>query len=115
MLVLSYIVLRQIRVVKHLPDPPGGVWDSDAIVMSNAAHPFGVPDGLLGLGSYALTAGLIASGSELARVKLVADVGAASCNAVRQVLEFRRLCSWCLLVAGCTGAMVWFGWKSTGH
>ena len=113
MLVLGYIALRQIGVVKHLPDPPGRMWNSDEIVMSKAAHPFGVPDGLLGLASYAVTVGLIATGSELVPLKLVADAGVAGFNVVRQVVEFRKVCSWCMLVAGCTGAMVWFGWKAS--
>ncbi|HKO19945.1 MAG TPA: vitamin K epoxide reductase family protein [Acidobacteriaceae bacterium] len=114
-LVLAYIVLRQIRVVRHLPDPPGEVWDSDRIVMSKAARPFGVPDGVLGLGSYAITAGLIASGSELVRMKLVCDAGAAAFNVGRQVVKFRKMCSWCILAAGCTIPMVWFGWRSSGR
>ena len=113
MLVLSYIVLRQVAVVRHLPDPPGEVWDSDEIVMSKTAHPFGIPDGVLGLGSYAVTAGLIASGSSLVRAKLVCDAGAAGFNVVRQVVEFRQVCSWCMVVAACTGAMVWFEWKAS--
>ena len=112
-LVLSCIVLRQISVVKHLPDPPGEAWDSDGIVMSKAAHPFGIPDGVIGLASYAVTAGLIASGSELVRVKLVVDAGSAGFNVVRQVVEFRKVCSWCMLVAACTGSLVRFGWKAS--
>ena len=113
MLVLGYIVLRQIRVVKHLPDPPGEVFDSDEIVMSRAAHPFGIPDGVLGLGSYAVTAGLIASGSELVRIKLACDAAAAGLNVARQMVQFRKVCSWCMVVAGCTVPMIWFGWKGS--
>jgi len=113
MLGLSCIALRQIGIVRHLSDPPGAIFDSDEIVMSEAAHPFGVPDGVLGLGSYAISAGLIASGSSIARVKLACDAGAAAFNVMRQVVEFRKVCSWCMAVAGCTAAMIWFGWKAT--
>lgn len=112
MSVLSYIVLRQIGFVRQLPDPPGEVWDSDGIVMSKAAHPFGIPDGALGLASYAVTVGLIASGISLVRAKLVCDAGAAGFNVVRQVVTFGKVCSWCMAAAGFTVPMVWFGWTA---
>jgi uncharacterized membrane protein len=109
---LVAITLRQIGVVEHLPDPPGDVWDSDGIVMSKAAHPFGIPDGMLGLASYAVTVGLLARGSSVVRVKLVCDAGAAGLNAVRQVVSFRKVCSWCMVAAVCTVPVVLFGWKA---
>jgi uncharacterized membrane protein len=112
MVALIPIVLRQAGVVGHLPDPPGEVWDSDGIVMSKAAHPFGIPDGALGLASYAITVGLIASRSSLLRAKLVCDAGAAGFNVVRQVVTFGKVCSWCMAAAGFTVPMVWFGWRA---
>lgn len=115
MLALGYIALRQIGAVRHLPDPPGEMWGSNAIVMSKAAHPFGIPDGMLGLGSYALTAGLIVARSRLIRVKLACDAGTAGFNVVRQVVEFRKICSWCMVAAGFAVPMVWFGWKASGR
>lgn len=112
MAALIPVVLRQTGVVRHLADPPGEVWDSDEIVMSKAAHPLGIPDGAFGLASYALTVGLIMSGSSLVRAKLVCDAGAAGFNVVRQVVTFGKLCSCCIAAAGFTVPMVWFGWRA---
>jgi uncharacterized membrane protein len=112
MVALSAIALRQIEVVRHLPDPPGEAWDSDEIVMSKAAHLMGIPDGLLGLASYGVTMGLLASESPLLRPKLVCDAGVAGFNVVRQVVSFGKVCSWCMAAAVCTVPMVWFGWKA---
>ncbi len=53
------VTARQIGLIQHLPDPPGGIFDSDRITTSRMAHPFGVPDALLGLGSYGVTLGLL--------------------------------------------------------
>ncbi len=49
------VAAHQIGMIKHLPDPPGSIFDSDRITTSRMAHPFGVPDALLGLASYAVT------------------------------------------------------------
>ena len=107
------VVLRQVGAVEHLADPPGEVWDSDGIVMSKVAHPMGVPDGVLGIASYAATVALLANGGTAARAKLACDAGAAGFNVVRQVVKFGRLCSWCMAAAVCTVPMVVFGWKAT--
>lgn len=110
------VVLRQTGVIEHLPDPAGEVWDSDGIVMSKAAHPMGVPDGVLGIASYAATIALLADGRCVARAKLVCDASAAGFNVVRQVVKFGRLCSWCMAAAVFTVPMVVFGWKAaSGH
>lgn len=109
------VVLHQVGVLGHLPDPPGAVFDSDGITESKTAHPFGVPDGVLGLASYGVTMGLMVAGRRpgLARRllgwKLGVDGGAASFNAVRQVVVFGRVCSWCMGTVVATGVMVWAG------
>ena len=111
------VAAHQLGVVRHLPDPPGAVWDSDEITGSKMAHPLGVPDALLGLGSYGLTLALLVGAREsrgmrrALRWKLAADAGAAGFNAVRQVVRFRRMCSWCMGTAVATVGVVWFGWR----
>jgi len=101
--------------VKHLPDPPAKIFDSDRITGSQIAHPFGIPDGLLGIASYGTTLALAIVASEsktagrLLGAKLLADAGAATFNASRQVVRFGKLCSWCMGTAAATGVMVYAG------
>jgi uncharacterized membrane protein len=107
------VLLHQVGVLGHLPDPPGAVFDSDRITESHAAHPFGVPDAALGLASYSVTlALLLAARSQpkarpLLALKLAADGGLAGFNMVRQLVQFRRVCSWCTGTAIATAVMVY--------
>jgi hypothetical protein len=109
------VVAHQIGAIDHLPDPPGPFFASDRITDSKAAHPLGVPDGVLGLGSYGVTLGLAAmaqnsSGARrLLGFKLAGDGALAGFNVVRQIVTFRKICSWCTATALCTAAMVFAG------
>ena len=115
LMTLAPIAAHQLGALSHLPDPPSRIFDSDRITDSKSAHPFGIPDSLLGLGSYGvtLTLALLAHKDsrfqKLLAVKLVADGSVASFNVVKQVVSFRRLCSWCTGTALCTAAMVFAG------
>lgn len=112
------VAARQIGLIKHLPDPPGRIFDSDRITTSRMAHPFGVPDALLGVGSYGITLGLLLAARHksyakpLLRAKLNADAVAAATNVTRQLITFRRICSWCTATALCTAVMVCYGRRS---
>ncbi|MEO8726225.1 MAG: vitamin K epoxide reductase family protein [Acidobacteriaceae bacterium] len=114
-LTLLPIAAHQLGLLEHLPDPPSCIFDSDTITSSKAAHPLGIPDGLLGVGSYGgtLVLGLLAQRNRRANVllagKLTADGAIAAFNVVKQVVAFRRLCSWCAGTALCTAAMVFAG------
>lgn len=109
------VVLHQLGAVRHLPDPPGRLFDSDGITESKMAHPLGVPDGLLGLASYgttlflALTASRLKCGGRMLGAKLLLDGGVAGFNATRQVARFGKLCSWCMGTVVATGVMVYAG------
>lgn len=109
------VAAHQLGFLQHLPDPPSWIFASDKITDSDSAHPLGIPDSLLGLGSYGLTLtlALLAHRHERARkllaLKLVADGSVAGFNVVKQVVSFRRLCSWCTGTALCTAAMVLAG------
>ena len=109
------VALHQLGALDHLPDPPGRVFDSDRITESEMAHPFGVPDSLLGLASYGTTLGLAlmsvrcAAARRLLGGKLVLDGAAAAFNATRQVTRFGKLCSWCMGTALATAVMVCAG------
>jgi uncharacterized membrane protein len=111
------IAMYQTGLLNHVPDPPGSVFASDRIAASSAAHPLGVPDSLLGLGSYGGTLALLlmARKSHRGRLllggKLAIDGSAAIANVVRQITGFRRLCSWCTGAALATLVMVVAGRK----
>ncbi len=106
------VAAHQIGAIDHLPDPPGPIFASDRITGSKSAYPLGIPDGILGLASYGVTLGLVAlaAGNRKARkllaIKLLVDGSLATFNVVRQVVSFRRLCSWCTATAVCTAAML---------
>lgn len=112
LLTLLPVSAHQFGYLPHLPDPPGRAFDSDRITESEAAHPFGLPDGLLGLASYSMTLALALYASKSPQLrralalKLVLDGSLASFNIVRQVVSFRRLCSWCTGTALCTAVML---------
>ena len=112
---LVAVALFQTGAIDVLPDPPGEIFASERITLSKMAHPAGVPDSLLGLGSYGatLTLLLLAGKHSWAKralgAKLVLDAGAASFNAVRQVVHFGKLCSWCTGTALATAVMVYGG------
>lgn len=79
------------------------------------AHPFGIPDGLLGVASYGTTL-LLATmackskrASKVLGAKLLLDGGVAGFNATRQVVRFGKLCSWCMGTVAATGVMVYAG------
>jgi uncharacterized membrane protein len=102
LLSLTPVALYQLGAVQHLPDPPSRWFDSDRITSSRIAHPFGIPDSLLGMASYGVTLGLALAvrrgfaARKLLAGKIVLDTCLAGVNAVRQVIAFRRICSWCM-------------------
>ena len=109
------VALYQTGVVSQLPDPPGRIFDSEGITGSAEAHPFGIPDALLGLGSFGTTLALILF-AERSRVagkllgaKLTLDLSMAAFNTARQVVEFGKLCSWCTGTALAACAMAYLG------
>ncbi|WP_183810853.1 vitamin K epoxide reductase family protein [Tunturibacter empetritectus] len=116
-LTLFPVAAHQLNLLSHLPDPPSAVFASDDITESSAAHPFGIPDSLLGLGSYGATLALILLSQRrpMARkvlaMKLIADGSVAGFNVVRQLVSFGKICSWCTGTALCTAAMLFAGRK----
>ncbi len=115
---MGLITLYQMGVIKHLPEPPIPGLDADKVDASSEAYSrFSTPDGILGVGNYAITMGLAAmGGQERARNQpwipliLAAKVGFDVSQAIRlffdQKTKQRAFCSWCLLAAGTTLAIV---------
>jgi uncharacterized membrane protein len=111
-LTLLPVAVYQLGLIDSLPDPPWVIFASDKITSSKAAHPLGIPDSILGIGSYGITLGLVVltrqnrRWSRYLKLKLVADGSAAGFNVVRQAVVFRKMCSWCTGTAVCTGLML---------
>ncbi|MGI8765750.1 MAG: vitamin K epoxide reductase family protein [Gemmatimonadaceae bacterium] len=115
---MGLIAAYQTGIIKHLPEPPLPLLDADKVDASSEAYAkLSVPDGILGLGSYAVTMGLAAMGGSNRAKKapwiplaLAAKVAADSVNAgkltVDQWTKHRAFCSYCLLSAAVTFAMV---------
>ncbi len=109
------VALFQTGILPALPDPPLRVFDSERITMSAAAHPLGIPDGLLGLASFGATLALALlarrhqTAKQLLGAKLTLDASAAAFNAGRQVVRFGKLCSWCTGTALAAGMMAYGG------
>lgn len=59
---MAAVSLLQTGLVKHLPDPPLPGFNSDKVNLSKAAFPLGIPDGTLGLLSFAANLPLAAWG-----------------------------------------------------
>jgi uncharacterized membrane protein len=116
-LTLLPVLASQLSITDRLLESPGRVFDSKRIIGSKQAHPWGVPDSLLGVASYGLTLNLAwlartrPSARKLLAAKLVVDAGAAGFNVVRQIVSFRKLCSWCTATAVCTSFMIIAGRK----
>ncbi len=112
---LVAVALFQSGAVDALPDPPGEIFASERITLSKMAHPMGIPDSYLGLASYGTTLGLMirarncATARRLLGAKLLVDAGMAGFNAVRQVVRFGKVCSWCTATALATAVMVYGG------
>lgn len=112
---LAPVAMYQTGLLKRLPDPPSRFFDSDRIASSRAAHPFGVPDALLGLASFGTTLALILlsrrspTAKKLLGAKLTLDAAAGTVNAGRQVVSFGKLCSCCTGTAIAAGVMAYAG------
>jgi uncharacterized membrane protein len=117
LLTLIPVAARQLGLIDHLPDPPGSIFASDEIIGSSMAHPLGIPDSLLGIGSYGATLALVLLAHKrplvrkLLAAKLAADGTAACFNTVRQIAVFRKLCWWCTTTAICTAVVILAGRK----
>jgi hypothetical protein len=59
---MTAVTLLQTGIIKHLPDPPVGNFDSDRVNSSDTAYRFGLPDGPISLASLALNIPIAAFG-----------------------------------------------------
>lgn len=118
----SIISLYQLGVIRHLPDPPGRLFDSDRVNASHKAYAHGLPDGPLGLLQYAVTLGTLAFGgtrrtgrSRAANWLLAGLVGAGAFSALEylrdMIFKEKRVCPYCVTGAALNLSMVPLAWK----
>lgn len=106
------IVLYQMGLIKHLPEPPLPRFDADAVDASGEAYAIlSMPDAVLGIGNYAVTMGLAAAGGAdraterpwlpiALAAKVGIDAAVAAKLTVDQWTKHRAFCFWCLIGAG---------------
>ncbi|MCO5168752.1 MAG: hypothetical protein M9894_20625 [Planctomycetes bacterium] len=103
----ALISLYQTGVIRHLPDLPGRLFDSDQVNASHKAYAWGLPDGTTGAMLYALTLMLATAGGTRATgrppfLSLVMGgvVGVGVVGALDylrdMVFEQRRVCLYCV-------------------
>jgi uncharacterized membrane protein len=115
---MAVVVMYQMGVIRRIPEPPLPGLNAEKVDSSAEAYQIlAVPDGALGLISYATTLTLAAAGGKnRARtapwiplaLTLKASVDAAQAAKLTwdQWAVHRAFCSWCLLAAGATFAVV---------
>jgi uncharacterized membrane protein len=115
---MGMIVLYQMGIIKHVPEPPLSGLDADKVDASAQAYAyFMTPDGVLGLGNYAVTLGLAAMGGQdrakthpwiplALAAKVALDALFAAKLTLDQATKHRAFCFWCLLAASATFAQV---------
>lgn len=118
----AVISLYQLGVIRHLPDPPGRIFDSDKVNGSRKAYLLGVPDGPLGALLYAATMTLAGAGGSrrtgrgrwldwLLGGAALAGVAGAAQYLYDMIRNQERACPYCLTGAGLNGAIAALAWR----
>ena len=113
---LGLVSLYQMGVIARVPEPPLPLLDADGVDAAPEAYEvLDMPDAVLGIASYALTAALAAAGGEdratdrpwiplALAAKVAFDVAQAGKLTLEQWTEHRAFCLWCLAAAGASFA-----------
>ena len=115
----AIISLYQIGVIRHLPDVPGKVFDSDKVNASHKAYAMGLPDGTTGAALYALILMLASAGGSRRTGRhpifelvlggaVVAGVAGALQYLHDMIRHQERACPYCIAGAALNFAMVPF-------
>ena len=101
------VALYQTGLIKRLPDPPVGPFDSEKVDASDYAYKrLQTPDGFLMLGTYAVTGALVAAGGKdratrqpwlpvAAAAKVLYDVATTIKLGREEWAENKALCAYC--------------------
>lgn len=113
------VAMLQLGKIHDLPDLPGRMFNTRKIVLSKSAFPLGIPDAMLGIGSYAVTLLLLTTAKPgrpvlraALRGKLMLDGAMAARNTRKQMTKFGRICTWCTGTAIATAGVVHFARKA---
>lgn len=113
---LGVVSLYQVGLLGRVPEPPLPYLDADAVDAAPEAYEvLNMPDGVLGIASYALTAALAAAGGEdragerpwvplALAAKVAFDAVQAGKLTLKQWTDHRAFCLWCLAAAGASFA-----------
>lgn len=129
----SLISLYQVGVIRHLPDPPGKIFDSDKANGSYKAYALGVPDGPVSLVIYALNIVLASAGGtrrsgrhpalDVLLGALATGTALGSISYVyNMITEQEKACPYCIVGAAINFALVPYalpdarqGWRALTH
>jgi len=113
------VTLYQTGIIKRLPDIlPGRIWDAEKVDASDYAYKrLQTPDATMMVGTFALTAGLIAAGGKdraeqlpalpiAAALKAAFDLATDLKLAQEEWAENKALCSWCQVATLISAATV---------
>ncbi|HET9088642.1 MAG TPA: vitamin K epoxide reductase family protein [Acidobacteriaceae bacterium] len=113
------VAMLQSGKIHDLPDLPGRLFNTRKVVLSKSAFPLGIPDAVLGIGSYTVTLLLLATAKPdrpvlraALRGKLLLDGAMAARNTRKQMRKFGRICTWCSGTALATAGVVYFARKA---
>jgi uncharacterized membrane protein len=107
---MTAVTLLQTGIVKHLPDPPFGNFDSDRVNSSDTAYRLGAPDGSISLASLAANIPIAAFGGAnrvqtkpwvplVAAVKAAGEALAASWYFYQMPAKEKAWCGYCIVAA----------------
>ena len=117
----SIISLYQSGVIKHLPDLPGDLFDSDYVNASDEAYQIGAPDAPISAMIYALNMVLATAGGTKATgrhpaldallgASLVANAAGAANYLVNMVTRQKKVCLYCVAGAVINFAALGVAW-----
>lgn len=107
---MTAVTLLQTGIVKHLPDPPVGNFDSDRVNSSDTAYRLGVPDGAISLATLAANIPMAAFGGAdrvtkmpwvplIAAAKAIIEAAAASWYFYQMPAKEKAWCGYCVVGA----------------
>jgi uncharacterized membrane protein len=108
---MLYVGLYQVRAVSHLKCPLWG-HGCEAVADAAFARPFGVPDGFIGVGLYALLVGAMLLPPQGAWLTyairgLAVLAGVANLLGVIDMARLGAFCFYCLLTTALSPVLVW--------